>query len=111
MPRPDLEEWADRLFVDQWNLAKRKTFSAQSYYLGKKMFAFIYKDSLGIKLDPKTVQAKVASDADVYAHFSPGQNVVMKNWLMITRDEARLYDEHLALIEEAYAAFTKAKKK
>lgn len=103
MPREDLEEWSDRYFEGQLGLAKRKTFSSPSYYKGKKMFAFLYEDALGIKMDPEEVSALVKKNPAVYRHFSPGGDVIMKNWLLIAHPEAQDYEEELPRIEAAFA--------
>jgi hypothetical protein len=104
MSRPDLEAWADDRFLADPSFAKRKTFGCPSYYRGKKMFAFIYEDALGIKLPPQRVLEKIKEDPDVYAPFSPGDGV-MKNWLMITLPEAEEYEREWPLIEEAMESF------
>lgn len=101
MSRPDLEEWADHLFLPE-DLSKRKTFGCPSYYRGRKMVAFLYEDALGIKLSPERVAEKIAEDREVYAHFNPGDGV-MKNWLMITHGEAREYETEMELIRESLA--------
>lgn len=104
MPRADLEEWADGLFLGEYALLKRKTFGCPAYYKGKKMFAFLYEDALGIKLDPDEVKTFVSKDSEVYAHFNPGDGI-MKNWLMITYPEASDYDQELELIASAFKQF------
>ncbi len=104
MPRDDLEEWADAFFLGDPRFAKRQTFGCPSYYVGKKMFAFLYEDGLGIKLDPDSVRAKVEANPDAYRHFNPGDGV-MKNWLIVVRPDARDYDDERPLIEHALDAF------
>ena len=107
MSRQDLEAWADDRFLADPSFAKRKTFGCPSYYRGKKMFAFIYEDALGIKLPPERVAEVIAKDPDTFAHFNPGDGI-MKNWLMITRPEAEEYERDEALIQEGLAAFKQA---
>ena len=104
MARPDLEDWADRYFLSGGGFAKRRTFGCPSYYAGRRMFAFLYEDALGIKCDPALVSAKVSEDADRYRHFNPGDGV-MRNWLLIVRPEADEYEEELPLIESAMESF------
>jgi hypothetical protein len=99
--RADLEEWADRVFSGELRCAKRKTFSSPSWYRGKKMLAFLHGDALGIKLPPERVLEMIASDPDVFGPFNPGRDVIMRNWLMITRPEAEEYEQDRPLIEEA----------
>lgn len=101
--RDDLLELGERWLGYEMGLPHRKTFSSPSWYKGKKMFAFLYGDALGVKCDPATVLEKIAEDPGVYAHFDPGGGV-MKNWLMITRPEASEYDEDKPLIEKCFAA-------
>lgn len=101
--RDDLLELGERWFGHEMGLAYRKTFSSPSWYAGKKMFAFLYGDALGVKCDPETVKTKVAENPAVYGHFDPGGGV-MKNWLMITRPEASEYDEDRALVDACFAA-------
>lgn len=100
MARADLEEWADDLLVERFKMHKRKTFGCPSYYPTKKMFAFIYEDALGVKCDPKLVLLKIKENPNVYAHFNPGDGIIMKNWLMITYPEADEYNAEIPLMEE-----------
>ncbi len=101
MGRPDLEDWADDVFLTM-GLLRKKTFGCPSWYKGKKMAAFIYEDALGIKLPPERVLEKIGEDPDTYGPFHPGDGV-MRNWLMITRPEATEYAEDLDLIGESLA--------
>ena len=50
--RDDLLDLGERWFGYEMGLAYRKTFSCPSWYKGKKMFAFLYEDALGVKCDP-----------------------------------------------------------
>lgn len=101
--RDDLVDLGERWFEAEMGLTRRKTFGCPSWYVGKKMFAFVYEDALGIKCDPDVVKKKIAESSDVYAHFNPGDGV-MKNWLMITRPEASEYEEDRALVDACFAA-------
>lgn len=103
MARDDLEEWADAYFQGILGLSKRKTFSSPSYYKGKKMFAFLFEDALGIKTDPQEVASAIEAEPHTYRHFTPGGNVIMKNWLLIARPEARDYEQEIPRIEAAFA--------
>ncbi len=102
MSRPDLEEWTDALYLALPGIIKRKTFGCPSYYRGKKMCAFLYEDSLGIKLPPERVLQKIEDDPEVYGHFNPGDGI-MKNWLMITHPEASEYESEQELLQESLA--------
>lgn len=99
MAREDIEDWADRYLLPQ-GFTKRKTFGAESYYKGKKLFAFLYEDGLCIKYDPKGVIEKIESNPEIFRHFNPGDGI-MKNWLCIIHGEAGEYDDEISLIEEA----------
>lgn len=103
--RDDLFDLGERWFGFEMGLAHRKTFGCPSWYKSKKMFAFLYDDALGIKCDPDLVNEKVAEKPEVYGHFNPGDGV-MKNWLMITRAEAREYDEDKPLVDKCFKAMT-----
>ncbi len=105
--REDLQEWADAYFVGVLGLQKRKTFGCPSYYLGRKMFAFLYEDSLGCKCDPQEVERLVQAEADVYRHFNPGDGI-MRNWLMIARPEAGEYDVDIPRIQQYFQVFRTA---
>lgn len=105
--REDLAEWADAYFIDGLRLQKRTTFGCPSYYSGRKMFAFLYQDCLGVKCDPAEVEQLVKSDSEVYRHFNPGDGV-MRNWLMIARPEATEYAADTARIEHCYKLFRAA---
>jgi len=101
--RDDLLELGERWFGYERELPQKKTFGCPSWYKGKKMFAFLYKDALGIKCHPKTVLQKIKHDPAVFSPFNPGDGV-MKNWLMITRPDASEYEQDKAFIEACFAA-------
>lgn len=103
MPREDLEEWSDRYFQGILGLVKRKTFSSPSYYKGKKMFAFLFEDALGIKMEPDEVRALIEKRPDIYRPFNPGGDVIMKNWVLIAHPEASDYDAEIQRIEAAFS--------
>jgi hypothetical protein len=105
MPREDLEEWADALYLGRFGCTKRKTFGAQAYYKGKKMAAFLYKDGLCVKVGKETFEAKRAADPEMYQPFDPmGKGKPMTNWLLIVRPETIEYEEELPMMEEAFSA-------
>lgn len=101
--RDDLLDLGERWFEAGMGLPRKKTFGCPSWYVGKKMFAFLYDDALGVKCDPELVKRKIAEDPAIYAHFNPGDGV-MKNWLMITRPEASEYEEDRELVDACFAA-------
>ncbi len=100
--RDDLLDLGERWFGYELGLPQKKTFGCPSWYKGKKMFAFLYEDALGIKCHPKIVLQKIKTDPAVYAHFNPGDGV-MKNWLMITRPEASEYEQDKPFVEACFA--------
>jgi YjbR len=97
MPREDLLDWA-RYKFRPLGLGERKTFSCPSFYVGKKMFAFLYEDGLCIKLPPNQVAAAVEANPDVYRNFEPGKGV-MKNWLLMVHPEVDEYESEWQRIE------------
>ena len=101
--RDDLLELGEKWFGFEMGLPQKKTFGCPSWYKGKKMFAFLYGDALGIKCHPKTVLQKIKHDPAAFSHFDPGDGV-MKNWLMITRPEASEYEQDKPFVEACFAA-------
>ncbi|MFN7161255.1 MAG: MmcQ/YjbR family DNA-binding protein [Candidatus Gracilibacteria bacterium] len=99
--REDLELWADNYFLENIGLTKRKTFGKPAYYLGKKMFAFVYDDGIVIKAQPATVKELLEKDPNRYKFFNPGGDAKMKNWVLIVRSEDFEYEDEIPLIEES----------
>ncbi len=97
MAREDLLDWARETFRPL-GLRERKTFSCPSFYVGKKLFAFLYEDGLCIKLPPDHVLAAIEADPEIYHHFSPGDGI-MKNWLLMVHPEASEYEAERERIE------------
>ncbi len=64
------------------------------------MFAFLYQDGLGIKLNPKKVVQQISANPEKYFPFNPGDGT-MKNWLIIICPEALDYQEEKPMIESA----------
>jgi hypothetical protein len=105
MPRDDLEEWADALYLGRFGCTKRKTFGAPAYYKGKKMAAFLYEDGLCVKVGGEVFVRKRSENPDMYFPFDPAQRgKAMTNWLLIVRPETRDYEEDLLMMEKAFAA-------
>lgn len=98
--RDDLVEWADNRFLGDPRFSKRKTFGCPSWYLGKKMAAFVFDDGLVIKLPRERVEEEIAKDPEAFDYFRPSDGV-MKGWLKITRAEAGEYEQDEPLIEES----------
>ncbi len=106
MAREDVEEWADKVFVDEFGFYKRKTFSSPSYYKGGKMFAFVYGDGLGLKFTEERAAELVASDPVTYSPFDPGGNAPMKRWVIVSYPDVPSYDDARGLIEESLDEFS-----
>lgn len=102
MPRSDLLEWAQDLFITEHGLRERKTFGCPSFYVDSSMAAFIYKDSLVLRLPDEEVGRIVSTDTEIFGRFTP-MSKPLRGWLTITRPEACEYEADIDLIRESLA--------
>lgn len=73
----------DSLLLDFAFVRGGKMFGYPGYYLGKKLFACVYEDGVGLKLPLEQVNAVL--DGKTYTPFIPMGRHVMKEWVYISR--------------------------
>jgi hypothetical protein len=72
-----------------------KMFGYPAYYVGKKLFACVYEDGLGLKLPAEKVRTLL--DGGTFIPFQPMGRRVMREWVQICRSDSAAYamDEDL----------------
>jgi hypothetical protein len=72
-----------------------KMFGYPAYYVGKKLFACLYEDGVGLKLPGEMVQALL--DESTFIHFQPMGRRIMREWVQICRSDSTAYTADEAL--------------
>jgi TfoX/Sxy family transcriptional regulator of competence genes len=76
-----------------------RMFGHPAFYVGKKMFACLYEEGVGLKLPADEVAEQLANPGVV--PFRPYGKPRMREWLQINRAESEQYQEDIALFERS----------
>ncbi len=81
-----------------------RMFGHPAWFVGRRMFACVYGDGVGLKL-PEAEATALLRRADV-VHFQPYGKAPMREWVQVNRKRAADYQHDLAILESAmrYAA-------
>ena len=85
---PRFARIAARLMADD-RVSQARLFGATGLQLDGKVFAMVYRGALVVKLPAARVAALM--DADKGAPFDPGHGRVMKEWIAVPPEQARLW--------------------
>jgi hypothetical protein len=92
---PELKKILDDLLLPIAIVREGKMFGFPGYYVGKKLFASIYEDSVGLKLPADRVGALL--DGKIYIPFVPMGKHVMREWLQICHPDSLTYQTDIDL--------------
>lgn len=66
-----------------------KMFGYPAYYVGKKLFACLYEEGVGVKVPEKLANSLIGKDG--IASFQPMGKAEMREWIQINREHATEY--------------------
>ena len=98
---PDHKAKIDDLLLVMPGVKGGKAFGYPAYKASDKVFAFVRRKEIGIKLPAARVASLIASHPDVMGTFEPGRGIVWKEWLTICRDNMQDYEQDVSLFEES----------
>jgi TfoX/Sxy family transcriptional regulator of competence genes len=91
----ELKKVLDILLMSLPGVRTGKMFGYPAYYVGKKLFACVYENGVGLKLPAS--QVTILLDGQTYTPFQPMGRHVMKEWVQINRAEPADYQLDEAL--------------
>ena len=97
----DYKARIDELLLVMPGVKGGKAFGCPAYKVNNKVFAFVRRKEIGIKLPAARVASLIAAYPDVMGTFEPGRGIVWKEWLTIRRDDVQDYEQDVSLLEEA----------
>ena len=86
---PGHKEVLDRILLVIPGVTAAKMFGFPAYFIGKKLFACVYGDGVGVKL--ATVLAEELLTRPDVIPFKPYGKPRMKNWVQINRSHSEDY--------------------
>ena len=105
---PEHKEVLDSFLRDNEFVKPGKMLGHPAYYVGGKLFASLYMESVCIKLPRPRVEELQKNEG--YSPFQP-MGRTMKEWIMITHKNSSDYLEDKAVFQEAIEYVTSLTKK
>lgn len=78
-----------------------KAFGYPALKVGRRIFAFVGGDGLGIKLGAARVQELIESDPAIFRVMEVGEGILWKDWLSVEYEDAEEYFQTMPLLQEA----------
>jgi hypothetical protein len=85
----DIKEKLDSILLELPGVTAGKMFGYPAYYVGKKLFACVYEDGVGLKVPQGLAEELVKTEGITY--FQPMGRAKMKEWVQINRLEPNDY--------------------
>lgn len=97
---PEVKEALDAFLLENVEVEPGKAFGLPAYYVNGKMFAAVYEDGASIKVPEEMVAELMARDG--ISEFRPMERHVMKNWVLIRREDPADYVKDRELFQAAF---------
>jgi hypothetical protein len=94
---PKHKEVLDALLLQVPGVTSGKMFGFPAYYTGRKLFACIYGEGVGIKVPEKVAGSLVGQEGII--RFQPLGRKPMKEWIQITRERSEDYRNDLEILK------------
>lgn len=98
--RAELVAVLDDLLLGLPGVRRGQMFGVPAYFAGRKMFACIYGDGIGMKLPAATVSKQLQQPG--FSPFQPYGKPKMREWLALHRALADDYRQDFDLLQAAY---------
>ena len=96
---PEIKTVLDSLLLSSELVTPGKMFGVPAYYVGKKLFACVYENGVGLKVSAETAARLIGRDG--ISPFVPMGRRQMKEWIYLTRPTASAFLEDRALLESS----------
>jgi hypothetical protein len=97
---PEVKEALDAFLLENVEVEPGKAFGLPAYYVNGKMFAAVYEDGASIKVPEDMVAELLARDG--ISEFRPMERHVMKNWVLLRREDPADYVKDRELFQVAF---------
>lgn len=95
----EIKRTIDSILLKNPVVASGKMFGYPAYYINKKLFACIYKDSVAVKV-PETVAIELIGKKGII-HFQPLGRHKMKEWIQMNRENPEDYLKDAEIFERS----------
>lgn len=92
---PAIKNVLDEILLPVEIVSPGKMFGYPAYFVGKKLFACVYEDSVGVKL-PRDQAQSLLGQAGI-TPFVPMGRHVMKEWVQLTRVDPEDYRKDMEI--------------
>lgn len=99
--QPAIKDVLDSMLLPISIVKPGKMFGLPAYYIGKKLFACVYEDSVGLKL-PFDRAKSLIGQASV-TPFVPMGRHQMKAWVQLSHEHPSDFQQDMLLFEESIA--------
>lgn len=96
---PAIKNVLDEILLSIEIVSPGKMFGYPAYFIGKKLFACVYEDSVGIKLPLGKVQSLLGQAG--ITPFVPMGRHVMKEWVQLTRVDPDDFRKDMDIFEQS----------
>jgi hypothetical protein len=98
---PAIKAVLDSFLLSNELVTPGKMFGFPAYYVGKKLFACVYENGVGLKVSAQTLEEQ-AGNEDV-SPFVPMGRHTMKAWIYLTHPSPESFLENRTLLESSAA--------
>jgi hypothetical protein len=102
-----IKESLDSFLLEFPGVNPGKMFGYPAYYVGKKLFACVYEDGVGIKVSEDLAKDLIKSEGITY--FQPLGRPRMKQWIQINRGEPEDYYKDIEIFKTSIEFVSKSK--
>ena len=99
--QPAIKDVLDAMLLPVSIVTPGKMFGLPAYFIGKKLFACVYEDSVGVKLPFALANSLIGRNG--IAPFVPMGRHRMKEWIQLTRKSPGEYEQDREIFEKSIA--------
>ena len=96
---PDIKTALDSFLLASELVTPGKMFGFPAYYVGKKLFACVYENGVGVKVSAETASQLLSREG--ISPFVPMGRRQMKEWIYLTHPSPETFLEDRALLESS----------
>lgn len=99
--RDDVKDVMDALLLEMPGVTGGKAFGHPAYKINKKVFLFVVREGITIKLPESRVKELLEAHSDM-SIFQPVEGTSWKSWVLIGYPDAQKLRDHIDLLEESF---------
>ena len=98
--RPEAKALLDKMLLRIPGVQSAKAFGYPAYKINGKVFAFVGKTGIGVKLPEERVRELVAAGGAMLP-FEPAEGIAWREWVSVEVSDVALYRNYERLFEES----------